>query len=181
MVFAPQTLTLDAFLQLPDIDASPAWEYGDGKMRQKPMPKIRHSLLQKQLLSAINSDYAALPKLRCTFGGRSIVPDVAIVLWNRIPVDESGEPQDDFKAAPDWAVEILSPGQPSTRVIDNILHALQHGCSLGWLVDPDDYAVIVFRPGQEPVLYRNDQPLPTLGNVALTAAQIFGWLKIRRS
>ena len=180
MVTVPQTLTLDTFLTLPHIEASPAWEYANGTMRQKPMPKLRHSLLQKGLLSAINSDYAALPELRCTFGDRSIVPDVAVVKWERIPVNDTGEPLDDFEAAPDWSIEILSPGQQTTRVIDNILHALRRGCTLGWLIDPDAYAVLVFRPGQEPVVYRGEQTLPTLGPVTLTAAQIFSWLQIRR-
>jgi Uma2 family endonuclease len=30
----------------------------------------------------------ALPELRCTFGNRSTVPDIAIFTWNRIPLDD---------------------------------------------------------------------------------------------
>ena len=44
----------------------------------------------------------AFPELRCTFGGRSIVPDIAVLLWERIEFDDDGEPVDDVRIAPDW-------------------------------------------------------------------------------
>jgi Uma2 family endonuclease len=59
-----QTLTLEELLKLPYLEESPAWEYIDGVALQKPMPKTRHSILQKRLLSEIDgnsSDYTALP------------------------------------------------------------------------------------------------------------------------
>ncbi|MBF2022126.1 MAG: Uma2 family endonuclease [Hydrococcus sp. C42_A2020_068] len=139
-----QVLSLEDFLKLPYLEDSPAWEYVDGVAIQKPMPKTRHSILQKRLLAEVDSktaDYTALPELRCTFGGRSIVPDVAVIAWNRINLNEVGEPEDDFTEAPDWIVEILSPDRKVNRAIDNILHCLKHGSKLGWMLDPDDYSV----------------------------------------
>lgn len=178
-----QTLTLEEFLNLSYVEESPAWEYVNGLAIQKSMPKIRHSILQKRLLSQVDdnsSDYTALPELRCTFGGRSIVPDIAVIAWSRIQINEIGEPEDNFLAAPDWAIEILSPEQKVTRVIDNLLHCLHHGCHLGWLIDPDDYSVLSFAPRQEPDVYRGDRRLPGLAamHLELTAAQVFEWLKV---
>ena len=46
-------LTLEAFLKLPDIEESPAWEY-NGQARQKPMSSTQHSRLQFKLCEAIN-------------------------------------------------------------------------------------------------------------------------------
>ncbi|MBD2019160.1 Uma2 family endonuclease, partial [Leptolyngbya sp. FACHB-36] len=114
------------------------------------------------------------------FAGRSIVPDVAVVAWSRIRINASGEPEDDFTDAPDWTIEILSPDQKATRVIDNILHCLRHGCKLGWMIDPDDYSVLVFMPQQEPVICRGDRPLPVIQliDLTLTAAQVFSWLQV---
>jgi Uma2 family endonuclease len=40
-------LALEDFLKLPYIEDSPAWEYVDGVAIQKPLPKARHSILQK--------------------------------------------------------------------------------------------------------------------------------------
>jgi Uma2 family endonuclease len=179
-----QLLTLDAFLRMPQVDESPAWELVDGQMQQKPMPKTRHSMLQKRLLSAVDDhtrDYTALPELRCTFGGRSVVPDVAVVAWERIPVNALGEPEDNFMAAPDWTIEILSPDQKATRVMDNILHCLAYGCRLGWMIDPDDYAIFAFAPQREPEILRGNQVLPMLDGIelSLTVAQVFEWLQVR--
>jgi Uma2 family endonuclease len=179
-----QTLALEDFLKLPNLEASPAWEYADGIAYQKPMPKTRHSLLQKRLLDAVDNGsdrYTALPELRCTFGGRSVVPDVAVVAWSRIQTNGVGEPEDDFMQAPDWTIEILSPDQKATRVIDNILHCLGYGCRLGWMLDPDDYSILIFTPQQEPGVYRGNRQLLVLEgiNLSLTVEQIFGWLKVR--
>jgi Uma2 family endonuclease len=178
-----ESLTLEDFLKLPYLDDSPAWEYLDGVAIQKPMPKTRHSILQKRLLAEVDShtvDYTALPELRCTFGGRSIVPDVAVIAWNRINLNQAGEPEDDFTEAPDWTIEILSPDQKVNRVIDNILHCLKHGSKLGWMLDPDDYSVLMFTDQQEPEVCRGDHQLKVIAGVQLTLTpqQIFAWLKV---
>jgi Uma2 family endonuclease len=179
----PQTLSLEEFLNLPNLEDSPAWEYIDGIAVQKPMPKVRHAILQKRLLRAIDNQaerYTALPELRCTFGGRSIVPDIAVIAWTRIPLNDVGEAEDDFTEAPDWTIEILSPDQRVNRVIDNILHCLRYGSQLGWMIDPDDYSVLVFTPQREPEVCRGSRLLTALENISLTltAQQIFEWLTI---
>jgi Uma2 family endonuclease len=178
-----QGINLEDFLKLPYLEDSPAWEYLDGVAIQKPMPKTRHSILQKRLLAEVDShtaDYTALPELRCTFGGRSIVPDVAVIAWNRINLNQAGEPEDDFTEAPDWTIEILSPDQKVNRVIDNILHCLKHGSKLGWMLDPDDYSVLMFTDQQEPEVCRGDHQLKVIAGVELTLTpqQIFAWLKV---
>ncbi len=89
-------ITLDEFLNLSDLDESPAGEYADGVAIQKPMPKFRHSILRKQLLITIDAssdNYTALPELRCTFAGRSIVPAISVIAWSRIQVNDTGEPK----------------------------------------------------------------------------------------
>ncbi len=178
-----QILTIEQFLQHPDLEESPAWEYLDGVAIQKPMPQTRHSMLQKRLLVEVDNhsdDYTALPELRCTFANRSIVPDIAVVAWNRIKINELGEPENNFTQAPDWSIEILSPNQKANRVIDNLLHCLRHGCKLGWMLDPDDYSILIFAPQQEPEVCRGNQQLRVLEGVdlILTAEQVFGWLKV---
>lgn len=45
---------LDAFLQQPDIEGSPAWEFIDGQPQQKLMPTLYHSCLQRNLVNFIN-------------------------------------------------------------------------------------------------------------------------------
>jgi len=45
MIAVPGALTLNDFLSLPAIEESPAWEYMDGGVMQKPMPGRKHSRL----------------------------------------------------------------------------------------------------------------------------------------
>ncbi|MBT9314514.1 Uma2 family endonuclease [Leptothoe spongobia] len=185
MVQAPsKPLTLPEFLALPE--TKPASEYIDGKIIQKPMPKGRHSRLQGKLCAAINqvaedSKLAyAFPELRCSFGGRSTVPDVAVFLWERIPFTATGEVPDNFDLPPDWTIEILSPDQRPNKVLGNILHCLEHGSHLGWFIDPDDLSILVFQAQQQPVLWQSDQALPVSPELELTLTvnQIFDWLKM---
>ena len=134
-----QKIPLEEFLALPE--TKPASEYIDGKIIQKPMPKGKHSTIQGELIIALNGVLKpqkvarAFPELRCTFGGRSTVPDVTVFTWDKIPRDDNGEIANSFEVAPDWTVEILSPEQSQTRVTRNILHCLDNGTKLGWLID----------------------------------------------
>ena len=185
MIQAPsRTLTLAEFLQLPE--TKPASEYIDGQIIQKPMPQGKHSVIQGELVPAINGIVKrkriarAFPELRCTFGGRSTVPDVAVFLWNQIPRDESGEVANTFLAPPNWTIEILSPDQSQTRVTKNILHCLQHGTEVGWLIDPKEQTVFIYRPKQElEVLDEPEQVLPVpsfASELKLTIQELFDWL-----
>lgn len=187
MVQAPKkSLTLEEFLRLPE--TKPASEYIHGQTIQKPMPQGKHSTIQGELVSVINAVTKtqriakAFPELRCTFGGRSIVPDVVVFAWERIPLDESGDVANVFEAAPDWTIEILSPDQSQTKVTGNILHCLKHGSRLGWLIDPDERSVLVYPPEQQPELLQESAdrlPVPDLvAELQLTVGDLFGWLKL---
>ena len=184
---SPKTLSLEDFLRQPETE--PASEYINGQVLQKPMPKSRHSRLQSKLLQAINAVVEdeqlayAFPELRCTFSDRSIVPDIAVLRWENIETDEAGVPLDDVTVAPDWTIKILSPGQSANRVAGNILYAMEYGCELGWLVDPDDESVLVFHAGRSPVLFEGDAALPVLSKLpemGLSVTKIFSWLRMKK-
>lgn len=187
MVKTPtRNLTLDEFLQLPDTE--PASEYINGEIIQKTMPQGKHSRLQLHSANVINHVVEpqkialAFPELRCTFGEGSIVPDVAVFAWGRIPVDEKGNIANAFNTYPDWTIEILSPQQNTTKVTRNILHCLNYGTSLGWLIDPEEYNVIVYPHQQQPIFLEAEQdilPVPELvGDLQLTLGQLFDCLKL---
>ena len=146
-------LTLETFLALPE--TKPASEFIDRKIVQKPMPLGKHSALQSGISELIETEIrerriaCTFPELRCTFNGSSIVPDIAVFVWQRIPTDEDGEIANVFSIAPDWIIEILSPGQSIARVTKKIIHCLEHGTQMGWLVDPVHKSVLIYQPQRD--------------------------------
>ena len=188
MVQTPsKSIALDEFLRLPE--TKPASEYIDRRIIQKPMPQGQHSRIQQKLINAINGVTEdaqialALPELRCTFGGRSIVPDISVFRWDRLPTNDDGIIANTFDAHPDWTLEILSPQQSSTRVTSNILHCLAYGCQLGWLIDPGEQIVQIYDSDKRLTsLESTDDPLTVpdfATNLKLTVGQLFKWLKVR--
>lgn len=178
------TLALEAFLKLPE--TKPASEFIDGEIIQKPMPQGKHSVIQTELSTAINAvlkpnrTARAFSELRCTFGGRSIVPDISVFIWDRIARDRNGEVANAFQAAPDWAIEILSPDQNQTKVTKNILHCLDHGTQIAWLIDPDERTALIYLPKQQLQIRDQVEQLLPMPNFAialnLTVGGLFAWL-----
>lgn len=180
-----QQYSLAEFLALSE--TKPASEYINGNIQQKPMPQGKHSLLQGRLVTEINRVGQpeklayAFPELRCTFGDRSLVPDIAVFDWANIPINENGEIQNRFAIAPDWVIEILSPEQNPPRVIEKILFSLQQGAQIGWLIAPDDYSVTIFYPDKLAEFKEEEAQLPVLSslkNWQLTATELFSWLRL---
>lgn len=180
LIQSPSKISLEEFLLLPE--TKPASEYVGGEIYQKDMPQGKHSTLQFEFPSVINRVGKpqklayAFPELRCTFDGRSIVPDIAVFEWPRIPLNAKGEIENRFELAPDWIIEILSPDQSSTRVINKILFCLKNKTKLGWLIDPEERLVIVFKPQQEPEIKEDEDILPVLdvlSGLQLSATNLF--------
>ncbi len=184
MTTVVKPITLEEFLQLPETE--PASEYIDGQINQKPMPQGEHSLLQFDLCEAINrvakpqKIALALPELRCTFGGATIVSDIAVFRWERIPRTESGRIANRFESYPDWAIEILSPDQSQTKVLRNLLHCSKNGTEIGWLILPDEDGILAIHPNQRIELLEATDVLPILSyiDLSLTVEQVFSWLNI---
>lgn len=185
MVQAP-TLTLETFLALPE--TKPASEFIDGKIVKKSMPQGKHSTIQRDLIIAIEIALKpekrgrAFPELRCSFGERSIVPDIAVFTPQRIPRNPDGSIANQFSLAPDWVIEILSPAQNQTKVTKNILHCLKHGTQLGWLIDPEEQTIFIHSPDYPLQVFdteTHNEPLPVppfAQPVSLSTRDIMQWL-----
>ena len=173
---------LDEFLKLPETE--PASEFLEGEIIQKPMPQGEHSVLQGELCKTINQVAKtrkianAFPELRCTFGGASIVPDVAVFRWERIPFLPSGRIANRFDINPDWSIEILSSDQSQTKVLSNLLHCSRNGTELGWLLDPEEESILAVFSGQKVELYKGAALLPVIDKIELelTVDTVFSWL-----
>lgn len=179
-----KSLTLEQFLQRPE--TKPASEFFQGEVVQKPMPQGEHSTLQGELCDRINQVAKsqqiayAFPELRCVFGGNAIVPDVAVFRWGRIPRQPSGRVANRFELHPDWAIEILSPEQSQTKVLEKLLYCSEHGTEIGWLIDPEVDSILTVAADQRVQILSGDRLLPILSEISLslTVEQVFGWLSL---
>lgn len=154
---------LAEFLKQPNIEASPAWEFINGRAQQKVMPTLFHSRLQRNLVNAINARteaYEAIQELRCIVPPFSPVPDIAVVAVERFS-DEDGP----LQGPPDWLIEIRSPDQSTLDLQNKILHCLGNGTQLAWLLDIQRQQVWVWQEQELPMIYAGNDTLPTLGDI----------------
>ncbi len=163
MAIARQGLTLEEFLALPEEE--PALEYFDGVVSQKVSPERDHSGLQYVIPERINR-FAyprklafAFPELRTTHSGASLVPDVAVYTWARIPRERSARGTVDVTTPPDVAIEIASPGQGRQKLLDRCRWFVEQGARLALLVDPRRQSVTAIRAGEAPRVLRGDDLL----------------------
>lgn len=149
--------TLDEWLTRPDTE--PASEYVCGEVLQKPMPDLPHAILAGLLIELLRPYVRRLnlglvaPELRCVFGPpsgtRGYVPDVAFISRARLPHGDA-RALVPFRAAPDVAIEILSPDPQMGRFSEKIQFYLRHGVRLVWVVDPVAETVTVHQPAADP-------------------------------
>ncbi len=104
----------------------------------KTTTKLRNPAIQTELAPAINQilkpkqTARAFTELRCiyptgshpadVYGDRSIVPDISVVVWNRIPRKDSGGIAKVCAIALDWTIERLLPDRSQANVTEDIRH-----------------------------------------------------------
>lgn len=65
-------------------------------------------------------------------------PDIGFICADRVPAEPT---QGFFSGAPDLAVEVLSPNDSASQVLDKVNDWLGAGCRAVWVVDPQKRAV----------------------------------------
>lgn len=172
--------TLTSFLSQPNIEASPAWELINGHSIQKPMPTLFHSRLQRNLVNYINfntEQWEAIQELRCIVPPFSPVPDIAVIAGSRL-TEEDGS----FQGTPDWLIEIRSRDQSTLNLQNKIIHCLNHGTRLAWLIDISREQVWVWQGDDLPHIYSQKNPLPCLENFpSLTVQEVMAMTRKKGS
>ena len=184
-------ISLEEFLRMPGIEEPPGLEYIDGHIERNMLSQFNHVLIQTKLGSILDrfSEAESLgesfTELRCTFAGRSILPDGSFLVNERIPLDESAEICDEITIPPDIHVEIISPDRGVGKSREKLRHSTLNGCSLGILIHPGRKVIEIYRPGVESEILPLEGAIdfaPVLPGKILAVSDVFGWLtpRIRR-
>ncbi len=155
------------------------YELCDGKIIAMPPAKPRHGAVIARLMAALGH-FVYEHKLGELFDGQTgfrlsleycYEPDISFVSYERMKLILPAAGLDAlFHAAPDLAVEVLSPSDSITKTERRMQLYLSYGARLAWMVDPKNKTVRVYRPGQSFELLRGDRFLS--GNSVLPGFRV---------
>jgi Uma2 family endonuclease len=155
------------------------YELCDGKIIAMPPAKPKHGAVIMQLAyyMAVHVFEHKLGKL---FDGQTgfrlgrdhcYEPDISFVSNERMKlILPPGGLDGLFQAAPDIAVEVLSPSDSITKTERRMHLYLSFGARRAWMIDPKSKTVRVYRPGEEFELLRGERMLT--GNSVLPGFRV---------
>ena len=97
-------------------------------------------------------------------------PDISFVSFERMKLILPQGMEGMFQAAPDLAVEVLSPSDSITKSEKKMQLYLAHGARRGWMIDTKNKTARVYQPGQPFELLRGHQSLT--GNSVLPGFRV---------
>lgn len=100
-------------------------------------------------------------------------PDVAFVVRERVTLSPE---QGYFPGAPDLAVEVLSPDDAASAVLDKVEDWIEAGTRSLWIVDPKRMTVSIHRPNAAVRVYREHQTIddePLLPGFSMNVTDVF--------
>jgi Uma2 family endonuclease len=87
------------------------------------------------------------------------------------------EQQEQFPPlCPDFVVELLSPSDSLKKIQEKMQEYIENGANLGWLIDPKNQRVEIYRPNQDVEILENTATLSgeeILPDFVLSLAEIF--------
>lgn len=92
-------------------------------------------------------------------------PDAAWVTRTRLAALTSEQKKKFLPLCPDFVIELRSPSDRLEVLQDKMREYLENGARLGWLIDPPDQRVYVYRPGV--AVQRLDNPTVVSGDPEL--------------
>ena len=178
-------VSLEDFLAMPETE--PASELIDGEVVQKMAPSLYHGRLTTELIALLHSylresregEVVNEVRHRDSSEQRIFVPDVNVTLKGRLPKSREAGLHGPIDAQPDFAIEVVSPGDSVGRVMEKAAFYMRAGTRLLWLVDPEVESITAYRPGESPTVHSAPGALdakPVLREFELDLAAFFAVL-----
>ena len=140
----PTTMTLNEFLEN-DVEG---YEYIKGELVPMPDASIKHSEIGINLIHYLHihvrqNNLGRVYSLEISFkiGERVLKPDIAYVSAERLSDDKDKG----YPIPPDLAVEVVSPSDIQSRILDKVRAYLDAGTRCVWIVEPTFETVTVYK------------------------------------
>jgi Uma2 family endonuclease len=168
-------MTFAEFERTPDPPNGFRQELRHGELVNVAPPKIEHSRVQWWIRRLLESAAGAAGIVTNEIGFRAKSMNYRIVDVAFISKARWDSAKDYLDGAPDIAVEVLSPSNSATEMIEREKLCLENGCLEFWLVDPEMQHVRISTPDGRAVTYSSGQeiPLPLLSGGSLAVNAIF--------
>lgn len=157
-----------------------------GELIQMPPASYRHSLLAAWIVTLLNMHVRPrqLGSVTTADGGYIlsrdpdvvVAPDAAFVRADRLPPE--GEVPTYLELAPDLVVEVVSPSDSASNLMDKVLLYLNAGVRLVWIVHPEPQIVTVHFPDHTAKTLTTADTLDggdVLPGFSVPVADIFSW------
>ena len=151
------SMTLAEFLEY-DIDG---YEYVKGELVPMSPPTRIHSKISVKVIRYldryVDENQLGEVHVEATFqvGERGLKPDVAFVSTPRLDGDENKG----FPIPPDLAIEVLSPTDAQSRVVDKAFAYLDAGTRLVWVLESRSKTVTIYRSESDIALLTREDTL----------------------
>ena len=178
MAATTHLMTVEEFRRLPEDSGSVYHELRHGELATLTRPKLKHSLIQRNLRRLLEAVAPADSYVDVEVAFRPLpehelwVADVAYLSTGRFA---AADPDDNIRGAPDLVIEVLSPSNTVVEIYDKEQLCLENGAQEFWVVDPERLQVKVSTPDGITTTFRSGQeiPLRVCGGGALKVDDIF--------
>jgi Uma2 family endonuclease len=167
-------MTFAEFEQLPNPPEGFPFELRHGELVKLVFPKMKHSRVQWQLRRLLERAAGQAGIVEKEVGFRPVpeheyrIADVAFISKGRWDTAE-----DYLFGAPEIVIEVLSPSNTATEMLDKEKLCLENGCQEFWIVDPTLQLVKVSTPDGRAITYSAGQEIPLFFGGRLAVDSIF--------
>lgn len=143
--------------------------------RGKPMPSKNHAIIQARLIILLyklyGAEYTVLSELSLALGHHARVPDLA--LYKNISFDPLGD-EVRMTEMPLAVVEILSPKQGMSELLEKCSEYFAAGVQSYWMVLPGVQSIYVFSAREKYAVFTNGEKLvDTVLDIEMDTKEVF--------
>lgn len=168
-------MTFVEFERLPEPKGS-RYELRHGELAEVPPAKYDHFMIQQMLRDLLDKAAAGAGRAYTEVGFRALPEDeyrIADVAYAPVERWVRNKGENYFRGAPDLVVEVLSPSNTASDMLDRERLCLESGSREFWVVDIDRRQVKVSTPDGHTFTYKSGQEIPLFLGGRLPVDSIF--------